>query len=284
MTTQYPLQLINAPQIIPIVGGAGGFNQLAVVFAAPPSAGTVTIEYRRLGGGPWQPLVKAAAVSMTDGYVNVRIDGQVSTVRVTFAGLVGGAGAAVWVDSEALPAGIASGNAAMIVQPYTEANVKNGLQFYVRANWPLTDTIAAAETVKMHFRTGAKPVIVKLRDFSYVAEELTIRLFVDPTGVTGGTPLTIHNYNAVSGVATTCVATKNVTTTADGAEIDGADPEVVFGSANAPQRSAAAIPVGRERILPPLTSFIVSITNTGSGQARAQYFLDWFEGRPDLPL
>jgi hypothetical protein len=284
MASQSPLELINTPQVIPIVGGVGGFNRIAVVFATPPSAGTVTIEYRNLGGGPWVPLAKAIDLPVTSGYVNVRLDGQVAALRVTFAGLVGGAGAALWSGSEALPAGVANGNAALIVQPYTEANVKNGLQYYVRANWPLTDTIASGETVKLHFQTGAKPVIVKLRDFSYVAEEIIIRLFVGPTGVAGGEPLVIHNYNSLNGVPSTCAAAKNVTTVTDGVELDGDDPETLFGAGVAPQRTSAAIPVGRERILPPLTFFIVSITNSGAGAARAQYFLDWFEGTPDLPL
>jgi hypothetical protein len=284
MINNYPLQPVNGQQIVPLVGGPGGFNELAIAFAVAPSAGTVTLEYRALGGGPWLPLAHATALPVTGGYINVRIDGVVSSVRVTFAGLVGGTLPVLWSSNQALPAGVASGLAAFIVQPYTEANVKAGLQFYLRANWPLLDTIAAGETVKMHFRTGVKPVIVKLRDFACVAEELRINLYVGPTGVTGGTPLTIHNYNAVNGAATTCLAAKNVTTTTDGTEIDGGDPEHVFGSANAPQRSAASIPQGRERILPPLTSFIVALTNTGAGVARAQYFLDWYEGGTDIPL
>ena len=158
------------------------------------------------------------------------------------------------------------------------------MQYNLRATWPLTDTIAAGATRKIWFKTNAKPVIVKLREVQYVAEELTLRLFRTPTGVTGGTALSIHNYNSVSPVATTCQATKNVTTTSDGAEFDNNNAEVFFGASNAPQRSVSIALQGRERILPANSEFIVSITNTGSGVARAQYFLDWYEGGSDLPI
>jgi len=36
--------------------------------------------------------------------------------------------------------------------------------------------------------------------------------------------------------------------------------------------------------LPANAEFIVAITNTGSGAARAQYFLDYYQGGTDLPI
>lgn len=177
---------------------------------------------------------------------------------------------------------IRRGVGAFVVQPYTEANVKNGLQFYLRASWPLADTIAAGSTKKIWFKTGSKPVIIKLRDFQFLAEELNISLFSSPTGVSGGTAITISNYNGINPVATTVQAKKNVATTADGTPMG--DPEYLFGSSSAPQRAAASIPQGRERILPANTEFIVAIASSGSGIARAEYFLDWYEGTPDLPV
>lgn len=177
---------------------------------------------------------------------------------------------------------IRRGVGAFVVQPYTEANVKNGLQFYLRASWPLADQIAQGTTRKLWFKTGSKPVIVKLRDFQFLAEELTITLSRGPTGVTGGTAIAISNYNGINPVATTVQAKKGVTTTADGATMGV--PEYFFGGATTPQRSATSVPQGRERILPPNTEFIVAIANTGASAARAEYFLDWYEGAPDLPI
>jgi len=194
----------------------------------------------------------------------------------------------VWRGDDArsgIPPGAFSGLRAMTVQYYPEANVKNGLQFNLRAVWPLADVITTGTSRKIWFKTNAKPVIVKIRDFQYIAEELKLELFQSPTGVTGGTDLLVHNYNGVNPVATTVAAKKNVTITNNGTQFDNNDPEYFFGSANDPQRqSATAFPIGRERILPANTEFAVVISNTGTGSARVQYYLDFYEGGTDLPL
>lgn len=218
-----------------------------------------------------------------------RFNGPASRIKINLTGVTGFTTyrVIIWRTNDPLdmtPDGAFSGLRAIITQPYTEANVKNGLQYNLRATWPLTDTIAAGATRKLWFKTNAKPVIIKLREVQFVAEELVLRLFRGPTTVTLGTDLAIHGYNAVSQVATTVQAKKNVTTVADGTEFDAADPEVFFGSANAPQRGVAFALQGRERILPANTEFIVSVTNTGTGVARVQYFLDWYEGGADLPI
>lgn len=218
-----------------------------------------------------------------------RFNGPAARVKIDLTGVTGFTTyrVLIWRLNEPIqmiPDGAFSGLRAIIAQGYAEANVKNGVQYNLRATWPLSDTIAAGATRKIWFKTNAKPVIVKLREMQYVAEELTLRLFRAPTGVTGGTALSIHNYNSVSPVATTCQATKNVTTTSDGVEFDNNNAEVFFGASNAPQRSVSIALQGRERILPANSEFIVSITNTGSGVARAQYFLDWYEGGTDLPI
>lgn len=151
--------------------------------------------------------------------------------------------------------------------------------------WPLADTIPAGTARKIWVKTTTKPLIIKLRDFQYIAEELRLELFRNPTGVTLGTDLTIHNYNNVNPVATTILAKKNVTVANNGTIFDSADSEYFFGSSNAPQRqSASAFPTGRERILSANSEFVVVIINTGTDSARVQYFLDFYEGGTDLPL
>lgn len=284
MVISKPLQLNNSPQIIPVPGGISGTAWLNLVFGTAPSAGTVTIERRAPGTQSWTPLAKATAVSVISGAVSIRVDGSIGSLRVTFTGLTGGDDASLWIDQNPLPVGLFNGLAAMTVQPYTEANVKNGLQYNLRAAWPLGDVIAAGAAKKIWFKTGAKQVIVKLRDFQYSAEEIKLELFKTPTGVSLGTDLIIHNYNGVSPVASTVLAKKNVTTVTNGVQFDEGDPEYFFGAANQPQRNPTSIPQGRERILPANSEFLVVITNTGTGDARVQYFLDWYEGGTDLPL
>lgn len=217
-----------------------------------------------------------------------RYNGVVTSVTVDLTGT--GATTAeftIWRTDDPVdcfPQEAFTGTRGLIVQPYTEANVKNGVQFSLRAAWPLSDPIANGTPRKLWFKTGSKPVLIKLRELQYFAEELEIQLFKSPTGVTGGTDLTVHNYNGVAPVATTIQAKKNVATTSNGTEFDGGDPEYFFGSNTAPQRTASSIPTGRERVLSANTEFLVVISNTGSGSARAQYFLDWYEGGTDLPI
>jgi hypothetical protein len=264
-------------------------------------SGLATIQYYNAGGFEITPTgVATISVSPTLTGENFKavapsalgqwsFEGPAGRLRISLSGTNAvTAFVRVWRGDDAqsgIPSGAFSGTRALTVQFYPEANVKNGLQYNLRAVWPIADSIASGTSRKVWFKTNAKPVIIKIRDFQYIAEELRIELFQAPTGVTGGTDLVIHNYNGVNPVATTVQAKKNVTITNNGTQFDGGDPEYFFGGANDPQRqSASAFPVGRERILPANTEYAVVITNTGTGVARAQYFLDFFEGGTDLPL
>lgn len=62
------------------------------------------------------------------------------------------------------------------------------------------------------------------------------------------------------------------------------EPEYYFGATATGQRTASSIPGGRERVLPENTTFLVKITNTSTSDGRFQYFGDWYEGEPDLPI
>ncbi len=264
-------------------------------------SGLATIQYYNAGGVEITPTgVATISVSPTLTGENFKaiypsalgqwsFEGPCGRLRVSLAGTNAvTAYLRVWRGDDAssgMPSGLFSGTRAMTVQFYPEANVKNGLQYNVRAVWSLADVIPTGTARKIWFKTNAKPVIVKIRDFQYIAEELRIELFLGPTGVSGGTDLIVHNYNGVNPVATTVAAKKNVTITSNGTPFDHGDPEYFFGGTTDPQRqSASAFPVGRERILPANTEFAVVLTNTGTGNARAQYFLDFYEGSTDIPL
>lgn len=214
--------------------------------------------------------------------------------RLTLTGVVGGVGLGVVIQSSnqwvgpSFPDGVFDGERSITIRPVTETSVLRGLQYYVREAWPSevgavgAPGIAAGATKKMHFLTGSKKVQVVRRDFHFLATELRIDLFASPTGVSGGTAMSIHNYNSVSPVATSVIsATRDVTTTSDGTPFGGR--EYFFGAAAAGQRTADSIPEGFVRALPANGSFIVAIKNTGSQTANAQYYLTWSEGEPDIP-
>lgn len=213
-----------------------------------------------------------------------RFNGPAEFVRVDYSGVTGGVlvDTTVWRTAESvdmIPDGAFSGSRGAITQGYNEANVKLGRQSHVRVAWPTADPIVAGTPRKVHFRTGALPVIFKGRVFDYVSEEMTLTLYEGATGVTGGTAVPVRNFNLVSPVPSLVTVTRDVATVTNGTVIDG--PEYFFGAAGAtPQRAPGSIPVGRERILKPNTSYIIEIAGAG----RAQYFGDWYEGAPDFPL
>lgn len=170
---------------------------------------------------------------------------------------------------------------ARTVQSYNEANVKAGVQFYLGANWPTADPIAngPSNSRNIIFQTGDKDIIVKTRIVSYVGEEFTLELFADPT-FTGGSPIIVGNYNIINPVPTTITALKDATITDEGIGFEG-EPDYYYGGTTG-NRDALAIPDGRERILPKNTNFLVKVTSV-VGTGRFSYFIDWYEGEPDLP-
>jgi len=174
-----------------------------------------------------------------------------------------------------------SGNAGMVVQPFTEANIKRGVQYYLRAAYPTASSVAGGESKKILFATGAKPVLVKLRVFEYIGEEFSISLFSNPVVTGSGDPVTVSNWNVVNPVATTSSARKNVTTSSDGTQIG--DTEYFFGSQQQNSRDVHSIPEGRERVIPANSEFLVVIKNENGQSGRCQYFLDWYEGGTDIP-
>lgn len=276
----------GVPVLSPIPGGVLASARVYFYVDNAPASATVSVAYHVPGdAAPFVQLAKANPLTFANGIGYFDMPPGAAVMRLTFAGWSGDRALTMWVDSQSIPHGAWEGLRALITQPYTEANVKNGVQYNLRAAWPLGQVIPTNEARLIWFKTNAKPVLVKLRQFQYIAEEMRIELFVGPTGVAAGTDLSIHNYNGVNPVATTVQAKKNVTVTGNGTPFDTNDPEYFFGSANDPQRqSTDSIPLGRERVLPSNTEFLVIITNTGTGNARAQYFLDWYEGGTDLPL
>lgn len=179
---------------------------------------------------------------------------------------------------------ILTGRRAMTVAFYPEQNVKNGLQYYTRVVYPLLDPIVSGQSKSIIFKTNSKKVLVKVRIVHYSAEELKLELFANPTfDDQTGTPITPDNYNGVNPVTTTVQVYKDSTVSADGTPLDNSDPEHYFGSNSTGQRNGTSIPEGRERVLPENGLYHVKLTNTGTGSARVQYFLDWYEGEPDLP-
>lgn len=283
MITSSVLQLNNTPQIFPIPGGISGSAQLLIQFGTAPSAGTVTVERRPPGQLAWQPLAKGTAKSITSGSLGLRVDGVVGSLRVTFSGLIGGADALLWVDTNPTPQGLFNGLAAMTTQGYTEANVKNGLQFYLQYALP---QLAANTAHKILFTTGAKKVLIKSRELCAIGQFVSLQIFKQPNAPTpGGTLLTVQNFNDDAPIASTVTIRGGVTTVSDGTP--WGDPQRLFGASTAGQRTGSGLAPGGDRILKANSTYLVVVRNTdtgGSSTADADYSLSWYEGDTDVPL
>lgn len=184
--------------------------------------------------------------------------------------------------SSAFPDGLFTGLRAMTTQSFTEANIKNGLQFYLRQSWPLGDTFASGETKYIYIETGSKKVIVKNRIVKYTGEEFSLSVYTSPVVTTQGTAINIRNYNTVNPVATTLTAYAEPVLSDVGTL--AIDPEYYFGEDGFFFTSSDSIPEDEERVLNENTVFVIAITNNGGAASRFEYFIDWYEGEPDLPL
>lgn len=171
------------------------------------------------------------------------------------------------------------GQKAVVFQNYTEANVKNGLQYFLRH---LFTNVAVGATVTVKFQTGAKPVIIKSREVSFSGSSRVDYQALEGGTYTGGTAVSIRNENLVSPVPTTVSVTHSGTIGAAGTVFRD---KTIFGSGSTSgggSRIGTDV-LGRETILKPNTLYYVRLTNVSGSTAEIQFELSWYEGTPDLP-
>ena len=175
---------------------------------------------------------------------------------------------------------IRQGTNAIVVQNYTEANVKNGLQFYVRQEFT---GVAVGATVNLRFTTGNKPVVIKSREVTFSGPSKVIYSAFEGTSATGGTGITVRNENMIAPVTTTVTIAHTTTT--------GTLPtpfrvkSIFGGGATSGGGSRVGTDVlGRETVLKPNTQYLVTLRNDAGSTGDIQFELSWYEGEPDLPV
>lgn len=280
MTDVYQLNPDLQQQSVIIKGAPGGSSKMFLCFDQVPSAGIVTVEYMLAGNLEWILVQHAYALALTSEVIPFRIDGPVAAVRITFDGLDGGAPQRLIVDRQLIPADAFIGQAAMTVQSYTEANVKNGLQF--EYSFDAVAVTATTGKVSAIFLTGTKPVIVKARIIDFTGKKIRARVFRAPV-YTGGTPNTPYNLNDTVISPSTVSVISGATISNDGVEFGA--PNTIYGSdlqGNSVQGTFAV--TGQERILRPMTAYHLMIENLGDTTSNISGYLTWYEGRTDLPL
>jgi hypothetical protein len=191
--------------------------------------------------------------------------------------------AVVQLDSaqfpDSFPPGVFAGLRAMTIQGYTEANVKNGVQYEVAS---YNAALAASGNVRTIFVTGAKPVAVKARLVSFDGAGIEARVYKGAT-YTGGTAVPYFNLSDINPVVGTVQLIAGATISAVGTEFGARS--YLIGSVSPGSQTVGAFGVtGQERNLAPNTTYMLELVSMDAAKAqRVAAYLSWYEGGLDLP-
>lgn len=183
--------------------------------------------------------------------------------------------------SEGPPDGLYAGQRAMTVQNYTEANVKNGVQYELTT----FVTLPGSGTSSYIITTAGKPAILKGRSISLDGLGIKMEIFKDTT-YTGGTPLQSYNLNTYIAIPSTVVVRGAPTILTVGTKA-GADRYILgnnpAANTNVVSSTAFSDAAGNELILAPNTVHHFRTTSLDTDPQTVYSYNTWFEGTPDLP-
>lgn len=173
-------------------------------------------------------------------------------------------------------------SSALITQPYTEVNSKNGRQ-YEAAFYQAS--LATSSSIYLIIEVGDEPVAIKDLELLFDSELLSQQVFKNPTYVGPGTELTVYNFRDGNAVAADVVVRSGITPSAEGTAVG---PQIyTIGTAGQGNRTVASVAqnIGIERILSPNTNYALKITNEDSTNAsQISGVATWYQGELDLPL
>ena len=178
------------------------------------------------------------------------------------------------------PEGLYTGLRAMTVQTYSEANVKNGVQYEVSS---YNAALAASGNIRTIFITGSKPVAIKARLVSFDGAGIEARVYRLPT-YTGGVLVPYFNLSEVNPVAGGVRILSGATVTAVGTEF-GARSYLIGDVQSGSQRTGSFAVAGQERNLEANAVYMLELISMDSAKAqRVATYLSWYEGEFDLPV
>jgi hypothetical protein len=285
----YTVPLTNGVYVFPIDPRVKHlmYHQIQLQFGVVPSAGTMQVETRSEDDPTFRVVNEARALVLVNECKAVFF-GFVTEFRITVSGVSDGDDMDMIVQSSdswigpGNPDGLFDGDRTTTVQSLADAATKDSRCFYVREAWPLANPIPPGESRKLFVQLGAMPVVLIARDLLFKGNEMRVRISAAPTGVTGGTPITRHSLNNANPQPSSIITTtRDVTTATDGTFFGGSD--YVFGATAQGQQSGSSTTDLFKRILPANATFLITLENTGAGDAHVQYTLQWMEGVPDTP-
>ena len=199
------IERVNTPQDIVIPGGIPGTATVRLDFQELPNAGTVTFERRSSYQGDWLPIQNGTNRSVTGEPVEVKFDGGVNLLRVTFTGLTGGLFPVLTIveNETATPPSFlltdgGFGNSARL-------RVDNGQTgFFDRRMWSIAYEFSSANPIAdtpLVFR-AIIPTNFIIHAHSLTVDQggVTLRTYREAQGVPGGTfnPLVPQSENGMT--------------------------------------------------------------------------------------
>lgn len=182
----------------------------------------------------------------------------------------------VITPSEAIDPRVYVGLQALTVQPFTEANCKNGVQF--EASSYLVSLAAGASSYAI-FTTGDKPVLVKNRQISFTGKGITAQVFVSPS-YSGGLLVPVYNLSRINPAPSTVTVRAGVTVTLDGTEVSA--PTYGIGTASNGVNTVGTFSGfgvnGVERVIAPNSVIALKITNRDTTDSEIATYTTWYEG------
>lgn len=234
--------------------------------------GMVFYEYLAGDFEEWRPFDIAPRNILTDGTNQVpQVTGTVvRKVRATFAGFPAGttfqsAVIALHAPTANIDSRIMGGNQAINIQPFVEANSKNGTQYEAAFYIP---SLAAGASAYVLMQVGAQPVALKDVQVGFKSLLLSVDTWRNPS-FTGGTPIPVFNMNDELAVPDDVTLLANPVVTNNGTQVS---PSVyTLGTQDVGNRIVGTISntVGVERILWRNSTYLLRVTNRDTVNATA---------------
>lgn len=171
-----------------------------------------------------------------------------------------------------------TGDKGLTVQPFVEANVKNGTQFESSTyteNFPTSST--PIDTV---FVTSDKDVLIKAQTLDLNGAGVRIEIFKNPTYTVGaGQTNQIFNLSDSPDTPSTTVnIISNIDVTATGLKV-GADLYVLGNNTPSSTELSAGRIAGLDRRLEKNTTYLRRVTNLSASDTQSLYtYTTWYEG------
>ena len=181
-----------------------------------------------------------------------------------------------------IPGEAFKGLRAITSQSYTEANVKNGVQWEIGLYNAALPSLGVSDIIVI---TGSIPILLKGRALRFDGLGIFTSTFESPE-YTGGTPLPFYNLNHRNQAVPEVQILGGATVTDDGTKLSS--DKYFLGSTIAGNNVSASEgfeATGEEFLFDANTTYLFKITSIDGADAQRVFsYVTWYEGDTDLPI